>query len=167
VQLRVRPVSSVCRGRMFKSFLGEKADAGKKWLCDSEADEALKRQDYETAITLHERFLEKYPENALALYHLGYAYGQTGDHLKEVAYYERAISHGFKNDFIFYNLGMAYTDLSELEKSVGAYAFFSGVKVKASLSPRWIACLTICSIAFGMRIPDRLIWSSSGSISPL
>jgi len=115
-------LSVVCVGAgCSKAFLGEKADAEKNWVCDNEADEAMKRQDYEMAIPLHERFLENHPENALALYHLGYAYGQTGDHLKEVSYYEKAISYGFKNDFIFYNLGMAYADLNELEKSVGAY----------------------------------------------
>ena len=115
-------LSVVCVGAgCSKAFFGEKGDAEKNWVCDNEADEAMKRQDYETAISLHERFLEKNPENALALYHLGYAYSQTGDHLKEVSYYEKAISYGFKNDFIFYNLGMAYTDLSKLEKSVGAY----------------------------------------------
>jgi tetratricopeptide (TPR) repeat protein len=115
-------LSALCLGTgCSKAFLGEKADAEKKWICDNDADEAMKRNDYDAGISLHERFLEKEPENALALYHLGYAYGQTGDHLKEVSYYERAISHGFKNDFIFYNLGMAYAELNELDKSVGAY----------------------------------------------
>jgi len=50
---------------------------------------------------------------------------------------------------------------------ISAYEFFSDLKIKASLSPRWIARLTMCLIVFGVRMPDRLIWSSSGSISPL
>ena len=104
-----------------KGQLGQNPEPKAKWTCDDNADEAMKRQDYETAIPLHELFLESKPGNALALYHLGYAYGQTGDHLKEVSYYERAIAHGFKNDRIFFNLGMAYADLNDVEKSVGAF----------------------------------------------
>ena len=104
-----------------KGQLGQKPEPKGKWTCDNNADEAMKRRDYETAISLHERFLESKPENALALYHLGYAYGQTGEHLKEVSYYERAIAHGFKNDRIFFNLGMAYAELNDVEKSVGAF----------------------------------------------
>ena len=115
-------LSAICLGTgCSKAFLEEKADAEKKWICDNDADEAMKRNDYAAGISLHERFLEKNPENALALYHLGYAYGQIGDDLKEVSYYERAISHGFKNDRIFFNLGMAYSDLNDLDKSVGAF----------------------------------------------
>ncbi|MBW1706638.1 MAG: tetratricopeptide repeat protein [Deltaproteobacteria bacterium] len=81
----------------------------------------MNRRDYETAIFLHERFLENEPGNALALYHLGYAYGQTGDHLKEVSYYEKALSFGFRSGHFFYNLGMAYGELNDIEKSVSAF----------------------------------------------
>ena len=115
-------LSAVCVGTgCSKLFLVKKPDAEKNWTCDNEADEAMKRNDYDAGISLHERLLEKDPENALALYHLGYAYGQIGDHLKEVSYYERAISNGFKNDRILYNLGMAYLDLNDLDKSVGVF----------------------------------------------
>ena len=77
-----------------KALLGKNAEPKKRWICDKEADEAMKRNEYEAGIILHQRFLEKEPENALALYHLGYAYGQIGEHLREVSHYEKAISFG-------------------------------------------------------------------------
>lgn len=93
----------------------------KTWTCDKLADEAMKRHDYEAGIVLHQRFLEKEPENALALYHLGYAYGQTGDHEREVFYYKEAVSLGFNEDGIFFNLGMAYGELNQIEEAIRAF----------------------------------------------
>jgi tetratricopeptide (TPR) repeat protein len=93
----------------------------KTWICDIAADDAMKRGDYHTALLLHERLLEKEPDNALALYHLGYAYGQTGNHQIEVHYYEKAIALGFTKDAIFFNLGMAYGELNQIEKSLKAF----------------------------------------------
>jgi tetratricopeptide (TPR) repeat protein len=104
-----------------KGVLEKRRVLGKTWACDEVADEAMKRHDYEAAILLHQRFLEKEPGNGLALYHLGYAYGQTGNHVKEVSYYERAVDRGFKKDSIFFNLGMAYGELNQMENSVGAF----------------------------------------------
>ena len=102
-------------------FLEKGLTPEKQWTCDKAADEAMKHHDYQGAILLHQRLLEKEPSNGLALYHLGYAYGQTGDHQKEAMYYERAIDLGFKKDSIFFNLGMAYGELNQMENSV--YAF--------------------------------------------
>jgi tetratricopeptide (TPR) repeat protein len=93
----------------------------KRWTCDREADEALKRHDYQEGIRLHRKFLETEPDNALALYHLGYAYGQTGDHEREVVFYERAAALGFEQDNIFFNLGMAYGELNRIEEAVKAF----------------------------------------------
>jgi len=104
-----------------KGFFGKGTDIDKRWTCDEEADNAMRRQDYDTGILLHQRFLEKEPENGFALYHLGYAYGQAGDHLKEVSYYEKAIGVGFQGKLIYFNLGMAYGELNEGEKSIRAF----------------------------------------------
>ena len=93
----------------------------KKLTCDIQADKAIEDDDYETGIRLHLRLLEKEPENPLALYHLGYAYGHMGDHQKEVFYYEQAIALGLKDESIFYNLGLAYGDLDQLEKAIQAF----------------------------------------------
>jgi len=104
-----------------KGFLEKRPTLEKQWACDKEADEAMKQHDYGAAILLHQSFLRKEPANGLALYHLGYAYGRTGDHHKEVFYYEKAIDLGFKEDHIFFNLGMAYGELNQIENSIGAF----------------------------------------------
>jgi len=115
-------LSAICAGAGCSKVLsGKSAEPVKGWACDKQADEAMKRNDYEVGISLHERFLEKEPENALALYHLGYAYGQTGEHLREVSHYKKAISSGYKKDRIFFNLGMAYGELNQTEKSISAF----------------------------------------------
>jgi len=93
----------------------------KTWTCDKAADEPMKQHDYEAAILLHQRLLEKEPTNGLALYHLGYAYGQTGDRPKEALYYEQAIDLGFKEDSIFFNLGMAYGESNKVEDAISAF----------------------------------------------
>ena len=104
-----------------KGIFAKKPVPEKTWTCDKEADEAMKRHDYEAAILLHQRLLENEPANGLALYHLGYAYGQTGDHGKEVLYYEKAMALGFKEDNIFFNLGMAYGELNQIKNSIRAF----------------------------------------------
>jgi Tfp pilus assembly protein PilF len=115
-------LSAVCVGSgCSKALLRKNAESKKKWICDKEADEAIKQNDYEAGIILHQRFLEKEPGNALALYHLGYAYGQIGEHVREVSHYEKAISFGYTRDRIFFNLGMAYGDLNQTQKSIGAF----------------------------------------------
>jgi len=98
-----------------------KPHLGQPWTCDKEADEVMERRDYRLGILLHERLLEKEPQNALALYHLGYAHGQLGDHVKEVSYYEKAVDLGFEQEGIFFNLGMACAELDQMDKATGAF----------------------------------------------
>jgi tetratricopeptide (TPR) repeat protein len=97
------------------------SDFNKTWVCSDDADRAMKLHNYQAAILLHEKLLEKDPTNALALYHLGYAFGQIGDHEKEVFHYKKAIVLGFHTDQIFLNLGLAYGELNEIEKSIMAF----------------------------------------------
>jgi tetratricopeptide (TPR) repeat protein len=104
-----------------RGFLEKSSPLAKQWKCDKEADAAMKRHEYAAAIRLHQRFLMEEPGNGRAMYHLGYAYGQTGDHHKEVAYYEKAIDRGFEKDNIFFNLGMAYGELNRIEKAIFAF----------------------------------------------
>jgi hypothetical protein len=47
--------------------------------CDEVADDALKNQNYEKSIILHEFFIKENPENGLAMYHLGFSHGQLND----------------------------------------------------------------------------------------
>ena len=101
--------------------LGKAIETEKTWHCDKEADDAMKRQEYRKAISLHQDLLEKESGNALALYHLGYAYGQTGDHRTEVRCYEKAVDLGFRKGQIFFNMGMAYGELNRLENAIEAF----------------------------------------------
>lgn len=122
----------------------------KGWTCAKEADEAMMRNDYEGGILLHQRLLDKEPENALALYHLGYAYGRVGENLKEVSYYEKAIGLGFKIDRIFFNLGMAYGELHQTEKSIGAF------KEALAINPDRADNHFGLGLAYQMKVADRL-----------
>jgi hypothetical protein len=60
-----------------KGFLEKRHTHEKQWACDKEADEAMKKHDYEVAILFHQRLLEKEPANGLAL---------TSDLRKTVSY---------------------------------------------------------------------------------
>ena len=96
-------------------------ESAPSWTCDEEADRALSQGDLEAGIRLHESFLRSHPDNALALYHLGYAYGQAGDHEREIACYERAEELGFSDGGLFFNLGMAYGETGRVRKAVNAF----------------------------------------------
>ncbi len=93
---------------------------GPDWVCDREADRALSEGDLERGIRLHEDHLKAHPDNALTLYHLGYAYSRTGDHEQEIACYERAAALGFQDEGLFFNLGMAYGETGQSHKAVTA-----------------------------------------------
>lgn len=91
-------------------------------VCEEEADEAIQSGDYESGIRLHLELLKRAPENALAMYHLGYAYGMAGDHGKEAESYEKAIALGYGEDAdLYYNLGMAYGELDSTSKAIAAF----------------------------------------------
>ena len=122
----------------------------KTWTCDKEADDAMKRNNYEAGILLHQRFLEKEPGNGLALYHLGYAYGQTGNHMMEVFYYERAVDLGFRKDRIFFNLGMTYGELNQVENSIRAF------KKALDINPHSAEAHFGLALAYQMSVVDNL-----------
>lgn len=104
-----------------KDILLKDADPDKKWSCNTAADNALANQDLETAIATHEDLLEKEPENGLAMYHLGFAYGLIGDRGKEIQYYKMAVNHGFYQNGIFFNLGMAYGEQNLTVKAISTF----------------------------------------------
>lgn len=99
-----------CSGKTLKN----KGATDRDLECSSDADNALKQLDYVAAIRLHHGVLKKDPRNALAAYHLGYAYGQTGDHEREILHYEKAVALGINRGDVFFNLGMAYGELNRL-----------------------------------------------------
>jgi Flp pilus assembly protein TadD len=69
---------------------------------------------------LHQRLLRSEPNNALAHYHLGFAYGMSGRDSEELAEYLKAASLGLKNWDLFLNLGLAYLGEHELAAAANA-----------------------------------------------
>jgi len=133
-----------------KGALEKRPDLLKTWTCDQQADKAMERHDYEAGILLHQRILEKEPANGLALYHLGYAYGQRGNRDKEVFYYEEAIARGFEQEGIFFNLGMAYGELNQIEDSI--HAFKKALDINSDSADNHFGL----AMAYQRRVADKL-----------
>jgi tetratricopeptide (TPR) repeat protein len=88
--------------------------------CDVAADIALQVGDYVTAIRRHQNLLLSDWNNALAHYHLGFAYGMAGLTAEEIGEYRTAIALGLKKWDLFLNLGLAYADRHEPERAIEA-----------------------------------------------
>jgi tetratricopeptide (TPR) repeat protein len=99
---------------------GPRARTTDKLVCDTSADIALEAQDYPTAIDLHRKLLRLEKNNALAHYHLGFAYGMTGNVSKEISEYRKAISLGLNVWDLFLNLGLANYDQGDLPGATAA-----------------------------------------------
>ena len=89
-------------------------------ICDVAADAALGLEDYPSAIELHRHILVSHPHNALAHYHLGFAYGMVGRISEEIDQYHRAANLGLKNWELFLNLGLAYSERGQLASAADA-----------------------------------------------
>ena len=96
------------------------AEATDKQVCDVAADFALGMEDFSTAIALHKKLLRSDKTDALAHYHLGYAYGMVGRIPEEIEEYLSAISLGLGKWDLFLNLGHAYVERHELAKAAVA-----------------------------------------------
>lgn len=83
------------------------------WICPEYADLPLREGHFEEAIKRHLKVLSEEPQNALAHYHLGYAYGQSSANAEEVAEYLCAVDLGLVRVDLFLNLGLAYLELAE------------------------------------------------------
>ena len=79
-------------------------------VCDPLADYFLGMEDYAEAIRRHVAVIQTHPDNALAYYHLGFAYGMTGRHQDELYEYRKAIDLGLSNWELFLNLGLLYLE---------------------------------------------------------
>jgi Flp pilus assembly protein TadD len=77
-------------------------------VCDPLADYYLGMEDYPAAIRRHLIVIHEHPNNALAHYHLGFAYGVTGQHRHELSEYRRAVELGLDDWQLFLNLGLVY-----------------------------------------------------------
>jgi Flp pilus assembly protein TadD len=84
-------------------------------VCDPLADYYLGMEDYPAAIRRHLAVIREHPDNALAHYHLGFAYGVTGQHRRELQEYRRAVDLGLDDWQVFLNLGLVYLEDGQLQ----------------------------------------------------
>lgn len=89
-------------------------------LCDVGADSALGSEDYSMAVVLHRQVLRSEPDNALAHYHLGFAYGMLGRDREELSEYQTSARLGLKSWDLFLNLGLAYLRQQQLAPATEA-----------------------------------------------
>ena len=89
-------------------------------VCDVAADYFLGIEDYPRAIELHRKLISGQPLDALAHYHLGFAYGMLGMTREEVTEYRRAVDLRLKQWDLFLNLGIAYLEEDELQGATSA-----------------------------------------------
>jgi len=83
-------------------------------VCDPLADYYLGMEDYPEAIRRHLIVIQREPSNALAHYHLGFAYGLLGEHRQELSEYQRAVNLGLEDWQLFLNLGLLYLENGQL-----------------------------------------------------
>jgi len=91
-----------------------------KQICDVPADSALGLEDYPTTIKLHRRLLRSHPNDALAHYHLGFAYGMVGRIPEEIDEYRMAAALGLDKWDLFLNLGLGFAERGELSNADSA-----------------------------------------------
>lgn len=94
------------------------AAASKEEICDVDADFALGLEDYPAAIALHRKVLRAQSDNALAHYHLGFAYGMTGHETDEINEYLAAARLGLEKWDLFLNLGLVYLGRNDGPKAI-------------------------------------------------
>lgn len=99
-------------------------------ICDSTADYYLGREDYAGAIAAHRRVLAANPGDALAHYHLGFAYGMTGQRQAELSEYRKAAALGLRQWDFELNFGRA--ELESGEPAAASRAFQQAI----ALAPR-------------------------------
>jgi tetratricopeptide (TPR) repeat protein len=91
------------------------------WQCDEEADTLVEAGDWQQGLEAHMRLLVKEPSNCLALFHLGYIWGELGERQKEIELYNQSINCGYdEDDRLFFNLGMAYISIGQLSAALNA-----------------------------------------------
>jgi Flp pilus assembly protein TadD len=89
-------------------------------ICDQTADFLLGAEDYPRAIEAHIRVIAGHPNDALAHYHLGFAYSMVGRHRDELAEYLEAVGLGLKKWDLFLNLGRLYLEDGEFQAANSA-----------------------------------------------
>ncbi len=90
-------------------------------ICNGPADLALGLEDYQSAIVLHRGVLRSHPRDALAHYHLAFAYGMIGRLTEEIGEYRTAVALGLNQWDLFLNLGLAYYERREWPAAAAAF----------------------------------------------
>lgn len=91
-------------------------------ICDATADYFLGIEDYPETAKLHRILIAAHPDDALAHYHLGFAYGMLGRHTEELAEYREAVSLGLKKWDLSLNLGLVYLQEGNIDAATDALA---------------------------------------------
>ena len=99
-------------------------------VCDVSADYALGMENYPEAIRLHENILRHDPNDAIAHYHLGFAYAMSHDAAGELREYRRAEQLGLRQWDLFLNLGILYLENHDNGAAIAA------LTTAAKLGPR-------------------------------
>lgn len=90
--------------------------------CDPIIDQTVQEGDWQKALIDHEHLLARKPDDCVAMYHLGYIWGQLGDRSKEIHYYELAAQCGYTgDDLLYFNMGMAKLDIGDLDGALHAF----------------------------------------------
>jgi Flp pilus assembly protein TadD len=111
-------------------FGAGKAAAFEQQICDIEADSALGLENYSAAIALHLKLLRLHPNDALAHYHLGFAYGMIGHDSQEIDEYRKAVQLGLRDWDLYLDLGLAYLEHRDHSDAIKA------LQRSATLGPR-------------------------------
>src|SRR5260221_11918191 len=81
--------------------------AASEQVCRATADYFLGVEDYGEAVATHQRLVAAHPADALAHYHLGFAYGMIGNRSQEIVEYQKATTLGLRQWDLYLNLGRA------------------------------------------------------------
>ncbi|HEV2175177.1 MAG TPA: hypothetical protein VGR71_16510, partial [Nitrospira sp.] len=84
VDLQLR-VAAITLALLFPFVTSSWAATAQEEICNANADFVLGLEDYPAAIALHRKVLRAHNDNALAHYHLGFAYGMTGHTTEEIS----------------------------------------------------------------------------------
>lgn len=85
------------------------------------ADMMLDMGKYEETIPLYKQYLEKYPDSATAMSHLGFAYLKTGRLDEAISMFQEALEKEPGEPYAVLYLGIAYLNKEEYDKTLNVW----------------------------------------------